>query len=41
MDVKKIAVQTAAKYKTWNPYEIADARDVQIIYAPLKSISKK
>ena len=39
MDVKKIAVQTAKKYqKTWNPYEIAEARGVQIIYAPLKSI---
>lgn len=38
MDVKKIAVQTAKKYQTWNPYEIAEARGVQIIYAPLKSI---
>ncbi len=38
MDVKKIAVQTAKRYQTWNPYEIARARDVQIIYAPLKSI---
>lgn len=38
MDVKKIAVQTAKKYKTWNPYEIAEVRGVQIIYAPLKSI---
>lgn len=38
MDVKKIAVQTATKYKTWDPYEIADARNVQIVYAPLKSI---
>lgn len=38
MDVKKIAVQTAKKYQTWNPYEIAEARGIQIIYAPLKSI---
>lgn len=38
MDVKKIAVQTATKYQTWNPYEIAEARGIQIIYAPLKSI---
>lgn len=39
MDVKKIAVQTATRYKTWDPYEIADARSVKIIYAPLgKSI---
>lgn len=38
MDVKKIAVQTATRYNTWDPYEIADARSVQIIYSPLKSI---
>lgn len=38
MDVKKIAVRTAAHYHTWNPYEIARARGVQIIYAPLKSV---
>lgn len=38
MDVKKIAVETATRYDTWDPYEIADARGVQIIYAPLKSI---
>lgn len=38
MDVKKIAVQTAMRYRTWDPYEIADARGIQIIYAPLKSI---
>ena len=38
MDVKKIAVQTAMRYRTCDPYEIADARGIQIIYAPLKSI---
>ena len=37
MDVKKIAVYTAKKYGTHDPFKIAKQRNVHIIESPLKS----
>lgn len=38
MDIQRIVRLTIKKYKTYNPFEIAEARRIKVLYEPLGSV---